>query len=310
MGDIAYTSNIISNLKPIEERLPVVKPIHIPYYEGKDVELELNGEKIFISAEMDAFNFYRKVFRKIAKQASTAFKHQYRYEIRNLDQFLIDFSPLYFSYRRPIIEAAIDILTQAEIYDISLSAFDESHTAEFCLCGEDYKTVIDNFNATLQNNQINTAKGFDMLPNIFFSGVGGIIVGTALNVTINGIAESSIKNAKVSTAQRKKLFEQINTDALMERAFLDYWRVFLTLRNILRQHNKMIWCPSNEEVAKAEGIYMNLKERRIPEEKRLKALVDVLETNPFSDDYLDYIKTTYPQTKEIEIILKYFGYEM
>lgn len=310
MGEIVNTSNVVMKMKPIEERLPIVKPIKIPYYTGKEIIFNLNGEKICISAEMDAFNFYRRVFRKLAAQASDTLKKQYKYEITNLDRFLMDFSPLYFSYRKPIIEAAIGILTQAEIYDISLSLFDEMHTAEFCLCGEDYKTVINNFNETLENNQINTERGFDMLPTIFFSGVGGIIVGTALNVTINGIAESTIKNAKVSASQRKKLFSQINTDHLMERAFLDYWRIFLTLINILRQHGKSIWYPDNTEIAKANGIFMNLQEERIPEAKRLEALINVLQTNPFSDDYMDYIKKTYGKTEETQIILKYFGCEI
>lgn len=308
MSKINYVSSETLKLIPLEDRIPIVKQINIPYYKGRDVELQLNNKIIYIPADMDVFNFYRKIFRKIAKQASAALKIQYIHEITDLDGFLTDFTALYFSYKKPIVEAAINILIQADIYDVSLTTFDEMHTADYCLCGEDYKFVIDAFNATIKENQIKTAKEFGMLPNLFFSGIGGLIAGTVLNVAICGIEESAIKNAKVYPLQRKKIYEQIDVENLMHRAYLDYWRVVLTLCSILKQRGRTMWYPDKEHNAIANGIFENLKENRISEEKKLEALIEVLQTNPFSEDYFDYIERQYGKTEETIKIMSYFGY--
>lgn len=277
------------------------------YHVGQEVILPFAGQSIVISPEMDAFNYYRREFRKLARAQMEALAQAYSAQVYSLDSFLVNFPAIYTQYRQPLIDAACDILMQAGIYDVSAQQFADEHTKSFCLCGEDVQNMIDSFNATIEANQERKARGYSMLPTVFFSGISGIALAFATNVAVNAIAEADIRNANVTPAQRTELYGRINPEILMQRAFFDYWRVFLTLTWMMRNRGFPMWYPTEENNIRGDGIYQNLNSGRIPPDKVGELTVVLLRTHPFSDEHLAFVERTFGRSQQTEAIFAYFG---
>ena len=229
--------------------------IDLSFYEGRGKAFPFMGARLNVSSGMDAFNHYRIEFRKFARSQAGKLREEYNHTVTNLDTFLTQFPGMYAKYRQPLMDAAMDIITAAGIYDLSPQQFEEQHTNDFCLCGEDVNITIDSFNQTIQANQERKAQGYNMLPGIVFGGLGGFVKALAFNVAVTAIAEADIKNANVTQKQRQELFGRINPANLMERAFLDYWRVFLSMTWWMNQRGLDVWYPNEQDNQLATGIY-------------------------------------------------------
>ena len=279
----------------------------ISLVKGAEARFTLAGESVVISPEIDAFNRYRKLFSDFAKVKANDLRNEYCARIHDLDSFLTIFPEIYAKHRRPLIDAAMSILSQADIYDISPEQFEDQHTADFCLCGEDVDIVIESFNLTIEANQDRKIQMYNMMPGMVFSGIGGFAAALAVNVAVNKIAEADIRNANVSSRQRAEIYGRIDFDLLMERAYIDYWRVFLSLTFRLNQYSLGVWYPNEQDNTRAEGLYQNLSLGRIPREKIHSQLSVLLSCNPYTDGCLDYISAYFGDTAETRALADYLS---
>lgn len=294
---------------PTAAIVPMTPTYRFDLHEGTAHEFPLLGETLTITPGMDIFNHYRKEFRKIARQQAAALRSEYCVAIHNLDQFFTDFPDIYRKHRKPLLDAAMDLLTQAEIYDVSPQQFEDEHTEDFCLCSEDVDVLIESFNATIEANQERKARKYDMMPGMIFSGLGGFAAALAVNVAVNKIAEADIRNADVTPAQRAEIYGRLNFDLLMERAYIDYWRVFLSLTWTMKEKGLPVWYPTESQNQSAEGLLQNLSAGRIPQDKVPAQLVKLLQLNPYVEDHMTYVANTYGITAETRAIFDYFGFD-
>ena len=283
--------------------------IELSLYEGSEKTFGFTGALLTVPSGMDVFNHYRLEFRKLARLQTNKLQEEYTRTITDLDAFLTRFPILYAKHRQPLMDAAMDLFAQAGIYDLSPQQFEEQHSKDFCLCGEDVNIMIDSFNKTIQANQDRKAQGYNLLPGMVFSGLGGFVKALALNVAVTAIAEADIKNANVTPKQRQELFRRINPANLMERAFLDYWRIFLSMTWWMNQRGLAVWYPNVQDNQRATGLYQNLSAGRIPQEKVPEIVVTMLSLNPYVDDYLKYVHQRFGKTEETSAIFSYFGFE-
>lgn len=277
----------------------------IRYYEGSKQEFCFRNTIVRVSSGMDAFNYYRKVYRKIAEEQVALLKEEYLRSITNLDLFLRDFFSLYFKHRARLIQLSLDVLFQAGFYDIAPKEFADQHTADFCLCMDDYNFVVNSFNEAIVENQDRKARRYNMLPGMVFRGVGGLIAATAVNIAVNSYAQHDIMNANVSLAQRKAIFSRIDTERLMQRAFIDYWRVFLSLTYRMNTRGLDVWYPNVEGEQRANGLYQNLIASRIPADKEEECLATIVSLHPYGNDYYSYFSWKYGKTEELNRIFEY-----
>lgn len=298
---------------PTRSSVPITPPaysgpdLHCDLAEGKETVFPFYDTAVVVSPQMDAFNYYRKHFSRLAKRKAAELRAEYCARITNLDTFLTVFPQIYARHRKPLIDAAMEVFAQAELYDISPEQFEEQHTADFCLCGEDVDTIIESFNLTIEANQNRKAQMYNMMPGMVFHGIGGFVTALAVNAAVNTIAENDIKNANVTGTQRAEIFGRIHLDTLMERAYIDYWRVFLSLTYILNQRGLGVWYPTVENNNRANGLYQNLTAGRIPPNKIVSQAAMLLSLNPYADGYLDYFKIRFGTNAQTQAIIDYFS---
>ncbi len=286
---------------------PYQPPVEIPFYQGQTCDHMIAGVPMQVTPAMDRFNFYRKYVRAIATQQTNLLRTEYYHEIVDLDSYLTKFPDLYLKYRAPILEAAMTCLVNAGIYDLSMEQFTAQHTEDFCLCAEDLDNMVESFNATIEANQERKANFYNMLPGVvFYGGIGAFAAAFATNIAVNKIAEADIKRANVNGRQRVELFGRINHEVQLERAFTDYWRVFLSLTWTMQQRGMDMWYPNVTDNQRAQGIFDNLSTGRIPVERGPEMTVAVLLANPYQDGMSDFLRTCYTPSPEIDAVLNYF----
>lgn len=285
----------------------VLSPVTVSDYTGKEHRFSFAGETLVISPEMDVFNHYRKVFHKLARFHQARLYTDYCTYIKDLDAYLTHFAEMYTIHRQPLLDAAMGVFAQKNIFDISPEQFADQHTEDFCLCKEDMDTMIESFNLTIEANQDRKIRMYNMMPGMVFRGLGGLAAALAVNVAFNAIAEADIKKANVSSAQRAELFKRIDPAILMERAYIDYWRVFLSLTWELKQRGWGVWYPNEQDNARAEGLYQNLASGRVPAAIVPSQIILLLQANPYADEYMEYMKRQYGADEEAQAIIKYFG---
>lgn len=277
------------------------------FVQGQEQSFPFFGSSIVVPASIDAFNYYRKQFSAIARSKANDLRTEYCYRVVDLDTFLTVFPEIYRKHRKAVIDTAMEVFSKAEIYDISPEQFEDQHTADFCLCGEDVDVIIDSFNQTIEANQDRKISMYNMMPGMVFRGLGGFAAALAVNVAVNKIAEHDIKNANVTPAQRAELFARINFEVLMERAYIDYWRVFLSLTYMLNQKGYGVWYPNETGNNRASGLYQNLISGRIPPDKVVSQTTLLFSLNPYADEYLQYLTARFGVTPETQAIVNYFS---
>ncbi len=294
------------NLVAVQPQQPMPVSYSVDLFWGNQYTFPLSGEVLTISKEMDVFNHYRKEFDKLARIQVENLKQEYFYRIYDFDSFVLTFPEIYGKHRQPLIDAAMDVLAKAQIYDISPEQFENDHTEDFCLCGEDVDNVLESFNNTIEANQDRKIRAYNMMPGMVFSGIGGFAAALAMNYAVNSIAEADIRNANVTPAQRAELFGRINFDNLMNRAYLDYWRVFLSLTYTMYQRGMGVWYPTVQSNERAEGLFQNLSIGRIPPEHVPQQMVNLLQLNPYMEGHIDFLLNRFP-TPEGNAIYNYFS---
>lgn len=278
-------------------------------YYGTETHFTFMGRDIIIPAEMDVLNHYRLIFRSLARVASGRLNSVYIKRITHLDAFLTRFDSIYIANRTPVLEYAVNVLTQMNIYDVTFDSLSQRHTENYCLVREDFQNALDSFNMTLENNRDRKARNAGMLPGMIFGGgILGFAGALAYNVGTTAIAESSIRNAKVSASQRDQIFRRIKRENLMNRVYLDYWRVFLTMCDVMREHGFPVWGGSDSDAEKTKNIAENMSAGRIPMERIPDLFVNAIETFPYNSQLFVYMNHVFGGSEELQKLNRYFGF--
>ena len=298
---------------PIVAPAPYSPPVRTPegiVYSGEGVPFSLFGKTVTIPADLDCLNFYRKMYRDLARESSERLRSAFYTYIHTLDEFLERFYEFYLAERAPLLEEAYTTIQRLGYYDVSLESFTEQHTSDFCLIQEDLNETIERFNATIEKNQSRRAHIFNMLPGVIFDGgISGFAQAFALNMGLSALQKNAIAKANVTPAQRAQIFADINVDTLIERARLDYWRVFASLTYTMKSHGYPVAFPVQSDAQRTANIYANLANNRIPEDKIPDVIEDILTTCPYNTDFFKYLNYCGMNSPEVQRLNEYIGYD-
>lgn len=272
-------------------------------------------EKEFdVPENLDTFNAYRLTYRELAKEVTNDLVSEYNANIKNLDDFLGKFPELYRSKLEILTKKAVDTLVSEGVWTITYDSFLETHINDFHLAMDDYKVMVDNFNAKIEENQRKKEKMWGYVPTLMGGGFGiagvlkGIATATAYNLIRDGIEENSLKKANVKPEQRVEIYKLLNTSILFDRVFADYWNVFLSLVWNLNQNGKNIWWATNEDATKANNIFANISNPNFPQDKVLDVLLQVILMFPYNEAYYNFFIEKFGETEQINAIKNYFGF--
>lgn len=274
----------------------------------------VQGRSLEIPENLDVFNNYRLMFRRLASDITDDLAQEYDRTIFNVDTFLTNFPNLYNSHLEILIKKAVDILISEGIWTVTCDSFRSQHINDFHLAVDDYEIMVESFNLTIQANQQRKANAWSYVPNLIGGGFGisgmlkGIATATAFNAIRDGIEASSISNANVTPEQRIELYNRLNRPLLRERIFTDFWRVFLSLVWTLNQNGKSIWWPTEETTNQAANIFTNITNPNFPQDKILDVMIQIIQTNPYNIEYYKYLIQKFGETDEIIALKNYFGY--
>ena len=310
---IAYIEETL-NTEDEAQAQPIEQELWEPI-KGVAKAFPLFGETLEVPENLDVFNAYRLKFRELAFKYADKAEKEYKSKVCDFVTFIEFFPKIYFSNLEPLIQKAVDILIAEEVWTVTFDSLFEQHTADFHLALEDYETIIDSANLTVEANQQATAGLMSFVPNMVGGGFGlkgalkGMAQAAAFNAVRDGIENSAIKNAaNIKPAQQAELYGRIKFDILAERIYTDYWRVFLSLVWTLNQNENDIWWQTDEVDQKAKNIFQNLSNPNFPQTKVLAAVIGLLELNPYSPDYYEFLISRFGESEEVTAIKDYFGY--
>lgn len=277
-------------------------------------QFPIMGRVLEISEEMAVFNHYRIMFRDGANWYANAFQRAYMNQIQNLDAFLELFPRLYDTGLQPVVQKAVDILFSYNVWTVTCDSFLAQHKKDFHLAMDDYDTMMESFNLTLEANQKRRANNASYVPNVTFfgRGLGGLVAGAAKSVAYHAardsLSASYIRNAQVTPAQRVELYNRLKLPVLFDRVYSDYWNVFLSLIWTINQNGGHIWWPNKQKTQQANNIFQNLSNPNFPQNRVLDALLDIIRTNPFQVKYFRFLQERFGRTPEIDAVCRFFGF--
>jgi len=311
-SSLVSSNTIFQHSQPAKKQVPITfnPNTELLPYTGQERLFTLEGETITVSEEMDAFIHYRKAFKHAARYMVQYVMRDYNAQVKNLDDYFTKFPIMYVHYRRYLVDAAVKILVNNGIYDISREEFELELNNDFSKCNREYEALIEAFNNTIEDNQERAARRASLLPTLYFGGgVLGFAKALAYNAATTGIAEASIRNANVSQPQRRELFRRITLRGMQENLFSDFWDIHYSLTYRLNERGAAVWYPTKELNMKAQGLMNNISNRLIPEDKIVSALIQILDIRPHQAGCLEYIVSKYRGNPEALKLANYYGLE-
>ena len=293
--------------KETEDNAALVKKTGKP--EGIEVRLKLFGEVIEIPAEADLFNKYTDLFSALARQCAKAAAEKYALKVHDYRSFIEEFPEIYDEFLYPVIKCAMDILFAENVFSVSLPAFTAMHK-------EKYHRGIDGYTVMLSAGEQATESNRNGLSTMLVStaveqykqrNAGGMF-GDLQGQLADSIVSRHKARIGISSEQEQTLFDALDAAELMHCSAADYMLVSVTLLEILTQSGTEIEAPGEEESNRADAIFQNITTPGFPEDKIKGALLDVLRTNPYKEEYFTFMAKKFGKTDEIVAAAEYFGF--
>lgn len=281
---------------------------------GSAREFPLLGKTLTVNEKWDVYNSYRTMYMKCASYYADQMKNKYQRKINNFDSFMRFYLTLYKEYLEKLINKTADILVSAGIWTETSESIMERHIGKHQRAIEDYATMYESLQATVQNNKRSIEAITSFVPNLVGGGFGlsgavkGIATATAFNLVRDGAESALINNMNISSAQKAELYGRINQQTLFDRVFMDMWSVYTTLIEILNENGKEIWVPSDADSAKADNIMKNVSNPNFPQAQFPDVMVQVIGMNPYKRSIYELLRSKGADEGEVTAISEFFGY--
>ena len=212
------------------------------------------------------------------------------------------------------MKKAVDLLISQGIWTVTYEAFWQQHKEDFHLAIDDYNSMIDSFNLTLENNQKAISGIMGFVPNLVGGGFGlsgalkGIAKATAFNLVRDGIETSAFKECecKAGTAPGFVPADKCGgavgscVHRLLEGVFDS---------GMDADPKRAGYLVAGAGIGSAVGEHFsNLRHPSFPQDKILYAILDVITANPYHGEYYQFLTARFGCTQEVSAIKNYFGY--
>ncbi len=297
----------------IMRKEPASKDIPWQAYRGSEHEFPLGNCIFKVSASLDTYNSYRRMFREYAAECVECFKEEFNRRVHNLTSYMEVFPELYGYYLSSVTDKALEIAISENIWTLTRDSLMEMHLDNFHLGMDDIMITYESVALTVEKNQQDVANITSLVPNLRGGGFGlkgavkGIAAATAFNVVRDGV-ESSLLNAATGIIyeQQVELYNRVNTDILFANVFTDYMNMFLTLVSVLRSQGKDVWQYDKNIGIQYQNIFKNLNNPNFPKEQVNSMFIDILASDPYEPEYISFMMRFFGENEQTLAISEYF----
>ena len=265
-----------------------------------------------VPASTDVFNTYRLKFRNLASYCADCAKSEFYRKVHDLNSYMLVFPKIYSHYLTLVTRKAMDILMDKGIWTATHESFYNLHLDKWHLIQDDFSITAESIYLTTEKNQ-QIKKNRQ---NVIFSLLDGDLDGAfsslgqydsrASNQELDYPIEVALK--RLNSSQQRELYQRINPHILFEHMFLDYWRVFLSMTDILRNNGENIVLISDNLAQQADHIFQNLNASNFPEDRIQDGFLTILKMMPYQKRYHQFMISHFGERAETVAIKNYFGY--
>ena len=279
---------------------------------GTAMSFSFFGQVLEVPASTDVFNTYRLKFRNLASYYADCAKNEFYKKVHDLNTYMLVFPKIYSHYLTLVTRKAVDILIDEGIWAVTHESFYNLHLDKWHLVQDDMAITMESIYMTIAKVQ-QTKKNRQ---NLIFSLLDGDLDGAFSSLErldsrpskmeLNYPLEVAI--TKLNPSQQRELYQRVNLHILFEHVFLDYWRVFLSLTDTLRNNGKNIVLISDDLAQQAENVFQNINGLNFPKDRIHDGFLAILKMMPYQKRYHQFMISHFGETAETVAIKDYFGY--
>lgn len=283
--------------------------------EGEQKQFSLFGGILDVTPDKDLFNTYRLRFRDIASKYADKFIREYSLLVVNLETFVQFYPAIYLSNMEYMINAAMDVLSAENVWIQTFASFYQRHAAKHREAMDAYYQTVRSVNMAAGSSAMIAQGIMGRFPGAgagFSAGANAIAGSEAMTSGMNYrsdvIVQNVIKAAMLSPVQKTAIFGGIVPSVLFNKVFADYWQVFLSVAELLRENGKDVWLGTEEMSAQADNMFRNLTNPQFPKDKTNELLLQLLRLYPYKKPVFFWMSNAYGNTPELSAVREYFGY--
>lgn len=280
---------------------------------GENRQFSINGKTLDISKEMDIYNTYRNKFHALALKCRNEARKEYDKKVVNFITFTEFYVSIYNRYLDVLIGKALDICITEEIYTESKETLLQEHLEDFHSGLDIVDAIIEEVNSAVNTNRKQISSLMNNIPTLVGGGFGtkaavkGIAKAETFNAARNIVGKQLMEGVSdITPEQQDRLYSRIQPDVLFSKVLDDYWKVYLTLCFVLRKNKVSVWLPPKDSLKDVTNILGNLSNPNFPQKKIIDTLISLMEKNPFSVEYFEFLHNKYGETEEVQKISQYF----
>lgn len=321
------TANKVIGKDVFGEIKPMEKPKEFPPYDsfpqyaepepeqwtaqkGEDRKFVLEGNEIFIPANLDACFKYRKSFEVSAKYYTEQFKFKYHNCVQDFDSLIHYFPDLYLEGLSKMAQRAFSLLLPFGVFTADLDSFTSNHM-------NTYNKAINSFNimAGIEQTKNQQAKqlGNQAGNSVRMSGGGfgfkgamkGVAKAEAFNLGMGLFGEFIEHQSKMSPEEKEKAFNAFKQDVFFQEVYSDYINTFLTFVQMLCDCG-IIDGVTTKVSTEYDNMFKNVQNPMFPKDKIALVMAKLISTNPFVPACFTFLENTFGRTEEVNQIINYF----
>ncbi len=267
----------------------------------------IGGKPLVIPENLDAFNLYRAVFFDLAGKYADKAEREYQEKVHDYASFMENFPRIYDENLYPLLKKAMEALVAEGVWSVTFDSFAARHKENCGTAIKFYeiiaKTTAECIEASRQGAAIagETFKGFMRKFTPHVSRLGDF-----LGVSDDFVNEAVEAGITIDIAQQEVLYNRLKDLPWFSAILFDYLMVTQSLAIVMCENGCDIWIPDSAKIRRAENIFENLSNPSFPEDKVADALIQIMEANPYNEDYCKLMISKFGETDETLKIRDYF----
>lgn len=288
-----------------------------PGYAASAKTFPLLGLELQVSEEIDAYNQFQELYRKLAWNQAQKAKRAMARRILSYETYHEFLSDIVYEYGLPLFELTLDICMANDVYS-------ENEESIFKMHYNMFHNLEKRMNAIASYaQQVSTSgahAGANAAIKMNYSQTTAVF-GTSRSELNKAVRKANFSNMMtdartklmsnmanhLTPKDKENIYEKFDAerDGFTDAIFQDFWGMCLTLNKILEDNGHTVWSKVAIDDTELRTIE-NMSRPDFPEEKIPGFIIPLLQKNPYDQRIYSFLVNRYGKTDEISAIMDYF----